>query len=202
MSPVDPPWRGVIGSAGAGASGQEKDSDGIAGPPGHRDELAALREALEAAQAARRRAERELSDVRRELVRVTARNEALIGEVAGLRDSTSWRVTAPLRWVRQASAAGRLRPMRVARGVFVRLARAVVARPLMRQVVGHALSRFPGIRARLRGLATRAGLAGALDGAAIIPSHRPSPPRSNGSLSPKAAQVFNELISAMEKSTK
>lgn len=197
MSPVDPRRDGVIGSSGHNASEQKRD-DGVAGSPAYRDELAALREALDAAQVARRRAERELSDVRRELMRVTARSEALLGEVAGLRGSTSWRVTAPLRWVRQASAAGRLRPMRVARGLFVRLARAVLARPRLLRAVKHVLSRFPRIRALLRGLATRAGLAGT----ATAHAHPRSAPRSNGSLSPKAAQVFNELISAMDKSTK
>lgn len=186
---------------------------GAAEPPGRPEELfsphaqqtidaltaetVALRHALKIADRERREASEALAKATKELNRAMARRDAARNELSAVYGSASWRLTAPLRRFRKASNEGRLRPGRIVRG----LVRRVFNRPFLRRFAKQAISRFPVAGQRLRRIAVRLGLAYDAPTAAARP-RSPSPHLSQGSLSPKAARVLDELVSAMSKATR
>ena len=161
-----------------------------------RDDLATLRETLEVATTDRRRLEQKVAELRKELGRAVARRDAARHELASVYGSASWRVTAPLRRLRKASNEGRLRPRRVARAMVVRMARLLLRLPGMRQLARIGVSRFPRLFDRLKAMVTGRPATESIR-ARSVSAHL-----SHGSLSPKAARVLDELISAMGEGTK
>lgn len=167
-----------------------------------RNDIAALREALDAALAAKRRSERELAHARRELARAVARYDVSHEQLVAVYGSLSWRLTSPLRSIRGAAKDGRLRPRRVIRGVVVRSMRFVLRLAFVRRATSGLLGRFPRLRERLRPIAVRMGLVNPLTPAEAERPHGPPAYLSHGALSPKAARVLDELILAMSNSGK
>ncbi|HEX8615054.1 MAG TPA: class I SAM-dependent methyltransferase [Telluria sp.] len=121
--------------------------------------------------------------------------------VEELQDSTSWRVTAPLRAVtgyawrlRDAARDGRIGPgiRRRVTPPLLALMRALLRRPRAKRTALAVLRRFPGLHARLYGMLRRANSTPAPP-AAPFPSSA-----SAGELTPRAQRIYEELKQAID----
>lgn len=116
--------------------------------------------------------------------------EAMHQQVLAMRNSRSWKLTAPYRaagaWALRVRAS--LRPR--ARGALRRLVRGVMRQPLLHGAARRVVSHFPGLNARLRGLLYQP----VPGGAALPPEALPVA----GDLSPRAARIYQELKHTLE----
>lgn len=116
--------------------------------------------------------------------------------VHSLLHSTSWRITAPLRWMGTALRKLHTLPQRAfrfgARALVLPLMRTVLARPQLRQQVSSVLKRFPNLAHRLHLLAIHRGLLQAPD---ARPSESPQPPAAKPQqpLTPHAQRIYDQL---------
>ena len=117
--------------------------------------------------------------------------------------STSWRVTAPLRWLSTAlrkSLAVPLRAFRwVARSLTLAVMRWVLARPKLRHAMGSLTKRFPAVARRLHLLAIHRGLMPAPMDPDSSPPPGPLPPEPDIPLSPHGKRIYAELAKAIEQ---
>lgn len=157
-----------------------------------------------AAHSALARQEEALAALRADSARLEqrlAQNEAYAAamsqRVVDLLDSTSWRVTAPLRWLmagpRRLQAArreGRLRSgvKRRLKGAVLGLARAVLRRPRIKRLARAVLQHLPGLQARMQGMLYQAAAEAARGTAAEV----------HGALSPRATRAYHELKQAYQ----
>jgi O-antigen chain-terminating methyltransferase len=124
--------------------------------------------------------------------------------VNDLLNSTSWRVTAPLRWLSTALRKLLGVPWRVfrfgVRALMLPVMRFVLARPSLRQALRSALKRFPSVAHRLHLLAIHRGLVPAPATPSPVPptpAAEPGPP-----LTPPAKRIYDELKKAIEQRNK
>lgn len=116
--------------------------------------------------------------------------------VHSLLHSTSWRITAPFRWMGTALRKLHTLPKRAfrfgARALVLPLMRTVLARPQLRQQVSSVLKRFPNLAHRLHLLAIHRGLLQAPD---ARPSESPQPPAAEPQqpLTPHAQRIYDQL---------
>jgi SAM-dependent methyltransferase len=130
------------------------------------------------------------------LGQLEARGVQLEQRIYDLLNSSSWRITAPLRWCaatgrRLAGALRQGRPKaavrRRAKGALLAAMRAVLRRPRLARGVRGVLARFPALQARLYGLAyqpTAAAMAAPV-------------PESERQLSPRALHAYQQLQQAL-----
>lgn len=151
----------------------------------------------------------QLESTRKELQAVHQSNhhhwqlaEARAQEIAALRSSTSWRITAPLRAVKQVS-----RTILTATGIKLKAklllqhaALYVNRRPALRQKALSLLGRYPRLKARLQRVVSPV-----LHGTGTptpAPVSGPMPAKVNhdlAALSPRARQIYADLKSALAK---
>lgn len=151
----------------------------------------------------------QLESTRKELEAVHQSNhhhwqlaEARAQEIAALRSSTSWRITAPLRAVKQVS-----RTILTATGIKLKAklllqhaALYVNRRPALRQKALSLLGRYPRLKARLQRVVSPV-----LHGTGTptpAPVSGPMPAKVNhdlAALSPRARQIYADLKSALAK---
>ena len=115
----------------------------------------------------------------------------LQAELAALRASTSWRITAPLRAVgsmRQQVDLGRLSPGRIIRGVL----RRILKNPLLRRLGAAVLTPFPSLRERVRQRVLARAQMLALNGGHLLKG-------AEADLSSPAREVLAELRRARRK---
>lgn len=114
-----------------------------------------------------------------------------------LLNSTSWRVTAPLRWLSTALRKLLSLPWRVfrfgVRALLLAIMRFVLTQPGLRQTSSSALKRFPSLAHRLHLLAIHRGLVPA----PATPVTEPEYP-----LTPHARRIYDELKQAVEQHNK
>lgn len=117
--------------------------------------------------------------------------------IADLLASSSWRVTAPLRWASEQAMRARaaVREGRVLDGLkrralplLLAAVRAALRRPRLKRVLRAVLRRFPALQARLYGALAR----GTVQAAAEVP------PQQYGELSPRALRMYQQLKREMD----
>lgn len=129
-----------------------------------------------------------------------AQQEQRIVELLG---STSWRVTAPLRWasgnarlavraLREGRLAGAARNR--ARAGLLQLVRAVLRRPRLKRAGAAVLARFPALRARLQRAAYQSAMQAPAAQAAALPV-----PEDVQHLSPRAQHAYQQLQQALQQ---
>ncbi|WP_256078314.1 bifunctional 2-polyprenyl-6-hydroxyphenol methylase/3-demethylubiquinol 3-O-methyltransferase UbiG [Massilia sp. YIM B04103] len=157
-----------------------------------------------AAHSALARQEEALAALRADSARLElrlAQNEAYAAamsqRVVDLLDSTSWRITAPLRWLmawprrlQSARREGRLGSglKRRLKDAVLGLARAVLRRPRIKRLARAVLQHLPGLQARMQGLLYQAAAESARAAAAEV----------HGELSPRATRAYHELKKAYQ----
>jgi O-antigen chain-terminating methyltransferase len=109
-------------------------------------------------------------------------------QVADLLNSNSWKLTAPYRLAGRWVLRGRQRGKHWLRGPLLQLMRAVLRQPLLRVPARSVMARFPGLKARLRGMLYQPS------GSSLPAETLPS----DGDLSPRAAQAYQELKQTLE----
>ncbi|WBS02060.1 class I SAM-dependent methyltransferase [Pseudoduganella sp. SL102] len=134
-----------------------------------------------------------------ELERRTAEAEQRAGaaeqRIVALVSSSSWRVTAPLRWTsgqviraRSAVREGRLVPglKRRALPFVIAAIRGVLQRPRVKHAARRVLRHFPSLQARLYGILSRSNTVAAQQDAPLMP-------QQPGALSPRAQRIYEQL---------
>ncbi|WP_421873076.1 FkbM family methyltransferase [Nitratireductor rhodophyticola] len=190
----------VLGSALHFCRGKNlEDSDNKAEPARRQNSIDSLVKRLADEQSFRHKLEANLSSLRREMV---AANAAHHQQMEAIYNSTSWRITAPLRalsshvrWFMRGSWAWLTlkpgsRPRRLASTILVKAARFVLSRPKLARPVKQLLQRMPVLDRRLRAL--------------IVPSPSllsglPVVVRDVGDLSPKGRGIYEKLSTAIEE---
>lgn len=115
---------------------------------------------------------------------------AMHQQVLDMQNSNSWKLTAPYRRAGHLLIRARQRTRQGLRGPLLHLLRAVLRQPRLRGAALRVMAHFPGLKARLRGLVYQTVSTGA--------SLPPEPLPSSGDLSPRAAQVYQELKKTLE----
>ncbi|WP_082551691.1 bifunctional 2-polyprenyl-6-hydroxyphenol methylase/3-demethylubiquinol 3-O-methyltransferase UbiG [Massilia sp. Root351] len=156
-------------------------------------ELAAAQAAAQARDAEWQHAHHDLAARLGQLAARSAHNEERIIALLG---SSSWRVTAPLRWaghqarrVRGALREGRVGSglRRRAHGPLLRAMRAVMRRPALKRLAMNLLRHLPALRARLQRVAYEAP----------PPAAPPAAQLPAGELPPRAQQAYQQLKQAL-----
>jgi O-antigen chain-terminating methyltransferase len=115
---------------------------------------------------------------------------AMHQQVQAMQNSNSWKLTAPYRRAGQLVIRSRQRAKQALRGPLLQLIRSVLRQPRLRGAALRVMGRFPGLKARLRGLLYQ-----------TVSTSTSLPPEtlpSGGDLSPRAAQVYQELKKTLE----
>lgn len=136
---------------------------------------------------------------------------ALEAERNALRQSYSWRITAPLRWVaglaivglpalqRSANHSLHLSIATLHRPIALMM-RAVFRRPRLRFWLSQRLMRYPALYQQLLGVGQKAGLiSSTLSHASAPPSSTPTIPPDLAHLTPWARRIYRDLKTAIEK---
>lgn len=166
-----------------------------------RSELQDLRDRLARLQKAKRDADAELATHARAAQSWRANAQALRVELDAVYASSSWRVTAPLRGLRQGLSVQGARRAVVApiRRMIVRLMKFALGRPTIKRSVMRMLATNPALLNRVQRFAVRAGLASSM-GAFEASRGRPLPTHiANGVLSIKASRVLYDLERVMKE---
>lgn len=160
-----------------------------------------LAESLQALHAALPGIQWQMAHQAERLAALDARGAELEQRIVAMLGSTSWRVTAPLRWIsgtaRKTLAAlreGRLpgAVRRRARSGLLALVRAILRRPRLKRAARSLLAPFPALQARLQ----RAAYQSAMQAQAAQPAALPVP-EDVQHLSPRAQQAYQQLQQAL-----
>ncbi len=161
------------------------------------EESSALRATIARLETENRKQGATLASVRRDAISARSERDAAKSEMASVYQSTSWRITAPLRASRRLMV-GSGGPRRLVRAQIIKGMQFSLSRPSIKGPVMRVLRRFPKLLVWLQRIAVRAGLASHM-GAFESVRGRLSAHLSNGSLSPKASKVLDELLSAIKE---
>lgn len=187
---------GLAGLAGLAAEAARRDTQRQAD---HAQLAAHLAAQLAAHGEQLARAAAQLAAHGEQLARMAAREGQLEQRIADLLGSSSWRLTAPLRWLaaplqrgRAAARQGRLRQAlrRRAGAALMAAVRAVLRAPRLKRAARAVLAHFPHWRARLQTLAYRA----------TAPAPAPSAAAADdaAALSPRARHALQQLQRALD----
>ncbi|GGY54937.1 class I SAM-dependent methyltransferase [Pseudoduganella albidiflava] len=134
-------------------------------------------------------------ELERRMAEAEQRAGAAEQRIVALLSSSSWRVTAPLRWTsgqviraRSAVREGRLVPglKRRALPFVIAAIRGVLQRPRVKHAARRVLRHFPSLQARLYGILSRSNTVAAQQDAPLMP-------QQPGALSPRAQRIYEQL---------